>query len=334
MSGAAAAEEPARTEEASDTGETASPEPAADLVVVRVSGDPITETQVLDAVNQLARLENLTLEQLQQRNSMFFDRAVENLITLSLMKNWMRETNVTVSAAEVEAQMKQLSQRFSSPEAFQKALADQGATEAGLRESIMENIRMQKIVDEASKDAAQVTEAEIEKFYAENSDKFAMPERVRVAHILFKIPPDSTVAQKEEIRKKLESIRIDIEADIISFADAVVKYSQDADTAAKGGELGFLTRDNIPKSFSDIIFRIKPGVVSPALESQTGYHILTVLELKPAGQATLEEIKPALRQSLEQNTQQSARQKFMEELKSKAVIEYFMTSEEFANRQR
>jgi peptidyl-prolyl cis-trans isomerase C len=317
-----------------EAAETVSPEPAGDLVAARVSGDPITEKQILDIINEMAKQENMTLEQSQQRNSLLFDRAVENLITLSLMKARMREIDIAADDADVEAQIKQTAQRFPSPEAFQKALADQGLTEAGLRNSIMENIRMQKVADEASKDAAPVTEGEIEKFYADNPDSFALPERARAAHILLQIPPGATAAQKEEIRKRLEGIRVDIAAEIITFADAAAKYSQDAATAANGGEMGFLTRDSLPKSFADALFNTKPGTVSPAMESQSGYHILKALELRPAGQSTLEEIRSALRQSLEENAKQSARQKYVENLKSKAVIEYFMTAEEFVRRRQ
>jgi parvulin-like peptidyl-prolyl isomerase len=332
MFGAAATGETALSAQTPETGGAASPAP--DLVVVRVSGEPITERQILDTINEMAKQENLTLEQSQQRNSLFFDRAVENLITLSLMRARMREMNIAVDDAVVEAQLRQVSQSFSSPEAFQKALANQGLTEAGLRNSIVENIRMQKVADEASKDAAPVTEAEMEKYYSDNPDKFAVPERARVAHILLQIPQGATTAQKEEARKKLESVRVEIAAEILTFEEAAAKYSQDADTAAKGGDMGFLTRGNMPKSFADVLFNTKPGTVSPALESQAGYHILKALEIKPAGQAELEEIRSALRQSLEQNAKQSARQKFIEELKSKAIIEYFMKSEEFDKRQQ
>jgi peptidyl-prolyl cis-trans isomerase C len=332
MSGAAAVEETAQNGGTSGTKEIVSPETATDLVAVRVSGDPISEKQVLDAINEMARQENLTLEQSRQRNSLLFDRAVESLITLSLMRKWMRETNIVVSDAEVDAHLRQTAQRFPSPEAFQKALADQRLTEADLRNSLRESIRMQKAADEASKGAAPVTEAEIEKFYADNPDKFTLPERARVAHILLQVPPNSTAAQKEEIRKKLEGIRVEIAAEIITFAAAAAKYSQDAKTAATGGIMELMTRDNLPKPFADAVFNTKPETVSPALESQSGYHILKALELLPAGQAALEEVKPALRQSMEQNAKQSARQKFVEGLKAKSSIEYFMTSEEFAKR--
>jgi len=342
--GAAAAVETAPPDESSDVGgaskpkeasesdEADSPEPATDLVVVRVSGDPITEKQVLDAVNELARQENMTFEQSRQRNSLFFDKAVESLVTISLLKARMREMNIAVDEAAVEAQLRQTAQRFSSPEAFQKSLDNQGLTEDDLRNNLRESIRLQKTIDEASKNAAPVTEAEMEKFYAENPGRFAVEERARVAHILLKIPPDATAARKEEIRKMLEGIRVEIAAETITFAAAAAKYSQDETTAAKGGDMGLVSRDNMPKPFADVLFKTKPGTVSPALESQDGYHILKALELKPAGLAEFEEVKPALRQFLERNAKQSAMQKFVEELKSKATIEYFITSEEFVKR--
>jgi len=326
------AEETVPPGEAYEATEAMLHDPAADLVAVRVSGDPITEKQVLDVINDIARQENLTLELLKQRHSLLFDRAVETLITASLMKTRMREMNIVVDDTDVEAQLRQLAQRFPSPEAFKKALTDQGVTEAGLLNNIRENISMQKVVEEASKNAALISDAEIEKFYADNPDNFALPERARMAHILLQIPPDASAAQKEEIRKRLESIRVNIEADIISFSDAAAKYSQDSNTAANGGDMGLVTRDNLPKPFADALFKTKQGTVTPALESQSGYHILIALELRPAEQATLEEVKPSLRQSFEQNAKQAAQQKFVEELKSKAIIEYFMTSEEFSRR--
>ena len=334
MPGLAGAEDTAPADEASAAEAAALPDPAADLVVARVSGELITETQVLDTINELSRQENLTIEQSKQRNSLLFDRALESLITVSLMKTRAREMNIVIDESDVEAQLRQTSQRYPSPEAFLKALTDQGLTEADLRNTLRESIRMQIAVDEISKNAATVTEAEIEKFYAENPDNFALPERVRMAHILLHIPPGATPAQKEEIRKKLESIRIEIEADIITFVDAAAKYSQDENTAAKGGDMGFVSRGNLPKPFADALFNAKPGRVSPAMESQSGYHVLMALESRQAEHATLEEVKPSLRQALEENAKLSARQKFVDELKSKATIEYFMTSEEFAKRNR
>ena len=329
VTGVIVAEETAQGAEAPNA---ASSDPAADLVVVRASGDPITEKQVLNMINEMARQENFTFEQSRRRNSLLFDRAVESLISVSLMSARMSEMNIAVDDADVDAQLIQAAQRFPSLEAFQKAITDQGLTETELRNNIRKSIIMQKVVDEASKNAATITEADIEKFYNDNLDQFALPERARMTHIFLTIPPDATAAQKEEIRKKLEGIRVEIEADIITFQDAAAKYSQDENTASNGGDMGIVTRNSIPKPFADMLFNTKPGTVSPALESRSGFHIIRALELKPAEQASLQDSRSALRQLLEENAKQSARQKYIEELKREAVIEYFMTLEEFDKR--
>ena len=277
---------------------------------------------------------NLTIEQSRQRNSMFFDAAIGNLITISLIKAQAHAMNIAVQDAEVDARLQQLAQIFPTPEDFRRSLAEQEMTEADLRNNLKESLLMQKVLDEASKDAVTVTDAMMEKFYADNPDRFDLQERAHAAHILLKIPPDATAAQKEEIRKRLERVRVEIAAEVITFAEAAAKYSQDENTASKGGDLGLMTRDAMSNHFANALFNTKPGTVSPALESQSGYHILKALELKPAERATLEEAKPALRQFLEQNARQSVLQKFVTELRNKATIEHFMTAEEFDRRRR
>ena len=310
------------------------PAPPAEtnLVVARVAGTPITEKQVLDAINEIAKQRNLPLNQMQERNAMLFNDVIDNLVTIAVIKAQVRERNITASDAEVEQQMKQLAAGFPSAEEFQKALATQGLTEADLRGSIKETIAMQKVIDSATRDIPPVTDADMEKFYTDNPDKFAVGERVRAAHILLQIPQDATDAQEAELKKELERIRFEIEAETISFADAAAKYSQDENTAANGGTLGILARGSLPKSFEDVIFNMKPETITPVLESQAGYHILKLLELQPAGKISLEEAKPAVKQFLEQTTKQTAGQEFITTLKASATIEAFMTAEEFAKR--
>ena len=311
-----------------------SPAPPAEtnLVVARVAGTPITEKQVLDAINEIARQRNLPLNQMQERNAMLFNDVIDNLVTIAVIKAQIREQNITVSDTEIEQQMKQLAAGFPSAEEFQKALAAQERTEADLRGSIRENIAIQKVIDAATRDIPPITDADMEKFYTDNPDKFAIGERVRAAHIMLQVPQDATDAQESEFKKELERIRFEIEAETISFADAAAKYSQDENTAANGGALGILARGSLPKSFEDVIFNMKPETITPVLESQAGYHILKLLELQPAGKVSLEEAKPAVKQFLEQTAKQLAGQEFIATLKNGATIEAFMSAEEFAKR--
>jgi peptidyl-prolyl cis-trans isomerase C len=312
-----------------------SPPPAAktgsDIVVLRVSGIPVTESEVMEMISQKAKSQPLTANQKQERIVLLFKDAIENLTTIALLKNQARVLNITIDKAVIDREIQGISQKFASPEDFQKALAKQNTTESDYRKNIEENMNMQKVLDVAVKEAPRATEAELQNYYKDNPDKFNAPKRVRASHILLKTNPQNTPEQNAEIKKKLEGIRTDIENKTITFADAAKKYSEDP-TAQRGGDLGFFIRGDMVKPFEDVAFAMNPGTISPAVETSYGYHIIQVTEIKPAGKETFEESKPAIQKYLDEAAKRKAIQKYIEVLKEKATIETFMTAEEFAKR--
>jgi parvulin-like peptidyl-prolyl isomerase len=90
-------------------------------------------------------------------------------------------------------------------------------------------------------------------------------------HILLLVPEGASPAVKDSIRKKAESIRA--QATPANFADLAKKYSQD-NSAARGGDLGVFPRGGMVKPFADAVAALKPGEISPVVETQFGYHIV------------------------------------------------------------
>jgi len=269
---------------------------------------------------------------MKQRNTILFKDAVDSLTAIALLKNQAKQLNLTVDKAKLDQEMATISKRFPSQEEFQKAMASQGLTESELRKNVEESMSLQLVIDQAAKDAPVATDADVQKFYEDNPEKFPMPEQVHAAHILLRVDQKSTPEQKAESKKKLEDIRADIEGNKISFSDAAARYSQDPSNAQKGGDLGSFPRGRMVKPFEDAAFATKPGTLSQIVETQFGFHIIKTLELKPAGKATLEEVRPAIKQYLDQVNRQKIAQRYLEDLKAKATIETFMTAEEFSKR--
>lgn len=90
-------------------------------------------------------------------------------------------------------------------------------------------------------------------------------------HILLLFPANVTPAQKDSIRKKAEGIRAQLTSD--NFADMAKKHSGD-NTAQKGGDLGVFPVGAMVKPFGDALAKLKPGEISPLVETQFGYHIV------------------------------------------------------------
>jgi peptidyl-prolyl cis-trans isomerase C len=318
----------------------AAPSPQAatndDVVVAKVSGDPITEKQVLAVIDQLARQKQaqnqISPDQLQKKNAFLFQDAIDNLVIESMLKSEVKQQNVVVDKTKVDQQFQELSKRFQTPEKFQEAMKGQGLTEALLRKSIEDNLSYQQVVDQATKDVPAVTDADVKKFYDENPQSFAVPDQVHAAHILLRVEQNATPEQKAEIKKRLEGIKADIQSKKITFTEAAAKNSQDPSNAGKGGDLGFFGRGNMVKPFEDAAFATKPGEMSDVIETQFGYHIIQVIEFKPAHQRTLDEVQAQIKSYLEQRAKSTATQKYLADLKTKAKVEMFMTAEDFGKR--
>jgi peptidyl-prolyl cis-trans isomerase C len=312
----------------------ASPAAAAgsDIVVLRVAGEPVTEKQVVGAIAVLARQKQLPAETPQERNVNLFKGAVDNIVIETLLRNEARRMNLEPDQAKVEQQWQLILKNFSSQADFQKALAAQNLTDAQLRKNIEESMKIQQVLDLSIKDVPLATDADIQKFYDDNSQKFLRQEQVHAAHILLLADKNNTPEQKSEIKKKLEEIRAEIESNKITFADAAAKYSQDTGTIKQGGDLGFFARGRMVPQFEEAAFSAEPGSLSQILESQFGFHIIRVIEKKPAGKIPLEEAKADIKRLLDQTSLRKATQEYVNNLKAKATIENFMTPEEFIKR--
>jgi foldase protein PrsA len=304
----------------------------SDLVVAKVSGEPITEKQILTTIGVLASQTLLKPEERKSRNILLFNGALDNLVTLTVLKAEARNQQIEVDKARIDQQIQLFETGYGSKVEFEKAMAKQGVNETSLRKSIEETWSVQELLDRAVKDVPVTPDTEIQKFYDSNPDKFLNPERVHVAQILRKVDATDTAEQKAEAKKTLEGIRADIESKKITFADAAAKFSQDKASVSKGGDLGFMARGQTGKPIEDAIFGTDPGSLSSVIESSTGYHLIQVIEKKPAGKATLEEARPSIQQFLLQAATQGAVQKYVQGMKSKAAVETFMTAEEFDKR--
>ncbi len=283
-------------------------------------------------IEQITAGQPATPEQQQKKNVLFYKNALDSLIAQILLKHEGQEKKLSVDQGKADEHFKTLVARFPSEEQFRQALAKQGLTEADLRRSIRDSLLLQQVVDENVKDVPAPTEEQIKRFYDENPKYFEQPEQVHAAHILLKIDAQTTPEKKAEARQKIDALRADIESKKMSFEDAARQNSQDPGSAPKGGDLGFFARGQMVKPFSDAAFGAQPGTLTPVVESQFGYHLIKVIESKPAGKKPLETIKADISEFLSRKAKEEALQKHVQDLKSKAPVEMVMSDDEWSRR--
>jgi peptidyl-prolyl cis-trans isomerase D len=97
---------------------------------------------------------------------------------------------------------------------------------------------------------------------------------------LFAVPQGDTPAQKAQIKAKAEQVLAQIKANPAKFAELAKQYSQDPGSASNGGDLGFFGKGVMAKPFESAAFALQKGQISGIVETQFGFHILKLNEIK------------------------------------------------------
>lgn len=122
-----------------------------------------------------------------------------------------------------------------------------------------------ELVQSVLKRQAVVTNDEVMAYYRAHHDEFNL--EVRVSHIL-----TNSLESAEEALEMLKTR---------PFSWVARKYSVDKHTGA-GGDLGYLSRGNMPHEFEKVVFKMRVGEVSKVVESEFGYHILKLTDVRPS----------------------------------------------------
>jgi peptidyl-prolyl cis-trans isomerase D len=154
--------------------------------------------------------------------------------------------------------------------------------------------------DAVAEDIA-VSEEEVEAYYADNRERWLQDEERRARHILIVAGDDADAA---ETRANEVLARIQ---DGESFAELAAEVSEDSSTASQGGDLGSLTRSQMPNELGAAVFSMEEGEVAGPIESEFGYHIVRLDDILERGPLPLDQVRSEV---LTELRQQEAERRF------------------------
>jgi peptidyl-prolyl cis-trans isomerase D len=154
-----------------------------------------------------------------------------------------------------------------------------------------------------------LNEQDLKSYYEQNLQRLSSKEERRASHILITAAKDAPEAEKKAARAKAEELLKAVKAKPASFADVARKNSQDPGSAVKGGDLDFFGRGAMVKPFEDAAFGLKKSDISDIVESEFGYHIIQLTDIKAPKAQSFEALRPSLEADLKK---QQAQRKFAE----------------------
>ena len=163
------------------------------------------------------------------------------------------------------------------------------------------------VLDVASLQARLVLpEQDLKTYYEQNLQKLSGQEQRRASHILVNAAKDLSTADKQKAREKAEALLASVRKSPKTFADVARKNSDDTGSATRGGDLDFFARGAMVKPFEDAAFALQKDQISDIVESDFGFHIILLTEIKKPQTPSFEAMRPQLEADLRK--QQAQRQ--------------------------
>ena len=286
-------------------------------VLARVNGEAVNKVDFDRLIKNMEVSANQPVPA--ERRDEIFRKALDELVTYTVLSQETRARKVTVTDEEVESNIKQMRSKLPNEQAFKKALAARGMTLEKLKADTRIDISINKMMESELAGQPAPGEAEVRDFYNKNPDKFKQDEAVRASHILFRVEENTDAATKKKAMDEAQSVLKEARAGA-DFAELAKKHSADG-SAQQGGDLNFFTKGQMVPAFDQVAFALKPGQISGIVTTQFGYHIIKVTERRAASTVPFEQVGARIKEYLTEQQKQQKAQAFIQSLKQKAKIE-------------
>jgi len=281
-----------------------------------VNGVEIAGEAVQFELDRLVRFymsHGMTMDEVKQNLPKLEEKALEQAIGARLLLDRSQQLDVSVTAADIDAEVQKVVMQVGGEENFKKALEAQGMNEIDFRKELEKGVRVNKLVEQACSGVPDPTDDEVAAFFAAHKDEYVEPEQVLCQHILVKGTDDKALDKIKEIRE-----RVVAGADFAKEAEA----HSDCPSGKEGGSLGWFGRGMMVPEFDKVAFEMKKGEVSGIVTTQFGYHIIYKADQKGGGALTLVDVHDQIKDLLRHESRGRAMDAFVAELREKANVEY------------
>lgn len=200
------------------------------------------------------------------------ETTLDRLIAEELVLGYRK---VQIGEVEIEEELARIRSNYADEDTFEEALARYQLTP----ERLQREVRMKLILEHLASAGVTVSDEEVQAFFQANKEHLGTPAQVKASHIL--------VDSKAEADKLLALLKGGAD-----FAALAKEHSKDGNTAAAGGDLGYLELDDqLLPEFRKALSSLRAGQTSAPVKTDFGYHIIRATdrrEAKPADFAAQE----------------------------------------------
>lgn len=247
---------------------------------------------------------------------------IVELVNRELIFQESIKKGVAIEPEQVEKELDAIKQRYPDKKEFDAIMGSMKMSEERLKSQIAQRSAITALIEQEIVSKIEISDADVQSFYDDNTQLFERPEEVRASHILIKVAQDAGQEEKAEARKALAEIRKKAEAgdDLAELAGA---HSQ-CPSAQNGGDLGYFPKGKMVPAFEKAAFELELDKVSDIVETDFGYHLIKVTDRRAAGTVSFDEVRPRIATNLRNERIQADLVEYLEQLRESATIETFV----------
>jgi peptidyl-prolyl cis-trans isomerase SurA len=264
---------------------------------------------------------------------------LDELINNEILLERAKKLNLEASDGEVEDKFTEMKSPYTEEE-FQRQLKERGLSVDDLKKGLKRQLSTEKLLNREVVAKISITDQDVADFYAANKAQFNVAEpQYRIAQIV--VTPrkeqqirnrkndDATTEAEAQRKVKMLMDRLNSGAD---FAQLAMDYSEDMNSAATGGDLGYVPESALNQSdpaLKKMVIGMKPGQVSPVLSLKDRYVILKLVTRESPGQRNITDpqVQQTIRDTLRNRKEQLLRSAYLAVARDEARVRNFLAEQ-------
>jgi peptidyl-prolyl cis-trans isomerase SurA len=264
---------------------------------------------------------------------------IDELINNEILLERAKKLNLEASDGEVEDKFTEFKSPYTEEE-FQRQLKERGVTVEDLKNTVRRELSIQKLINREVVSKVAISDQDIAEFYAANRPQFNVAEpQYRIAQIVVTPRKEPQIRNRKnddatneaEAQRKVKMLvdRLNSGAD---FSQLAMDYSEDMNSAATGGDLGYVPESSLNQSdpaLKKLVMGLKPGQVSPPMVLKDSVRILKLVTREAPGLRGLTDpqVQQTIRDTLRNRKEQLLRAAYLAVARDDAKVTNYLAEQ-------
>ena len=259
-----------------------------DYIVAIVDDDVVLATELVSRMSSV-RKQMVAAKVAIPSDDVLFNQMLERLIMEEIQLQMGQRAGVRIDDETLTGAIDGIAkQNQMGLEDFKRALERDGMSYGEFRDEVRREMTIQRVQRNRVNNRVYLSDEEIDAFLVSPLGQRTLSDEYRVGHILLAVASDAQPAAVVQAEQEADSIYEQLTAGA-DFRQMAIAHSSDS-RALEGGDLGWRKAGELPSLFADQVFELNVGQTAAPIRSNSGFHIVQLLEKRGAGTEVVEQM--------------------------------------------